>query len=227
VNVWKGVDMIVDPADSVGGTFAFIPQLFDTWERQAISELLPMGGTFVDVGSNIGAYALWAAGIVGAHGHVVAYEAEPNNYARLIDNVAVNNFKHVQAYRVGVSDKAETLRLQLNTVGNSGGHSFTRGLYAEGSVPEIDVPCERLAPLLDSARIARVDFMKLDIERFEQRVLARFFQDVPPESPIRPRHILTEMYPGDVKGPGTLWETIVSAGYRLQRQGKANALFAR
>jgi FkbM family methyltransferase len=217
--------MIVDPADAVGGTFAFVPQLFDTWERQAIAERLPEGGTFVDVGSNVGAYALWAAQIVGPRGHVLAYEAEPGNYARLIENVALNRFEHIQAYHVGVSDKTETLRLQLNMVGNSGGHSFSRGLYPEGSAPEIDVPCEGLAPLLNSAHISRVDFMKLDIERFEQRVLARFFQDVPSDSPLRPRHILTELYVGDPKGPGTLWDTIVGAGYGLRRQGKSNALF--
>src|SRR5580658_10181849 len=59
VSVWKGVDMIVDPADALGGNLAFIPHLYDTWERQAIRDLLPEGGTFVDVGANIGAYTLW------------------------------------------------------------------------------------------------------------------------------------------------------------------------
>jgi FkbM family methyltransferase len=225
VAVWEGIEMYIDPADSLGGYLAFVPQLYDAPERRAITRLLPEGGTFVDVGANIGAYSLWAARIVGPRGRVLAFEAEPVNYARLLENIALNRFNQVEGINVGVSDRPETLRLQLNQVGNAGGHSFARGAYPEGSVPEIDVQCESLAVLLDRSGVARIDFMKLDIERFEQRVLAKFFEDVPRNSPLRPRHMLTEMYPQDEKGPETLWATIVAAGYRLQWQGKSNALF--
>src|SRR5580704_12313131 len=45
VRVWEGVDMIVDPAEGIGGNLAFIPQLYDVWEREALRTRLPEGGT--------------------------------------------------------------------------------------------------------------------------------------------------------------------------------------
>jgi FkbM family methyltransferase len=219
--------MIVDPAEGIGGNLAFIPQLYDVWEREALRTRLPEGGTFVDVGANMGAYSLWAARIVGPRGRVLAYEAAPANYERLVENIALNRFSQVHAFHVGVSDKTETLKLHINPIGNSGGHSFVPGFCPEGSAAEIDVQCEPLAELLARNGLTTVDFMKLDIEGFERRVLSRFFQDVPSGSALRPRHMLAELARVDARGPGSLWETIVSAGYRPVRQGKANALFER
>jgi FkbM family methyltransferase len=226
VEVWKGIEMIIDPADGIGGNLAFIPHLFDAWEREAIRESVPSGGTFVDIGANIGSYALWAALQVGPRGRVLAYEAEPTNFAALVENIALNRFEQISARQVGVSDRSEILRLKLNPNGNCGGHSFVPGVHQD-STEEVEVQCEPLAGLLETSGVATIDFMKLDIEGFEQRVLSKFFSDVPPSSALRPKRILTEMFFGYGKQPGTLWDAIVSAGYKLERQGKTNALFVR
>jgi hypothetical protein len=128
---------------------------------------------------------------------------------------------------VGVSDKKETLHLRLNPVGNSGGHSFLAEVHAGQSPEEVEVECRPLAALLEEAVHARVDFMKLDIEGFEPRVLTRFFADVPASSVLRPQYILTELFDGGARGPGTLWDIIVSAGYEFSKRKDYNALFVR
>jgi len=220
VKVWDGIEMIVDPADTIGGNLAFIPQLCDVWERHAIEKYLPRGGVFVDVGANIGSYSLWAARQVGPHGRILAYEAEPNNFATLIQNIELNGFRQIAAFQVGVSDKEETLKLRM-CAGNSGGHSFAPDV-ASPSAAEVEVKCQPLAELV--AHVGRIDFIKLDIEGFEQRVLSRFFGDVAADSPLRPRFILTEMLHGPVTG---LSDTIRQAGYRLIRHAGYNAFFAR
>ena len=212
--------MIVDPADTVGGNLAFIPQLFDVWERNAIREHLPSGGVFVDIGANIGSYALWAARQAGQGGRVLAFEAEQNNFAALVENIALNGFRQIDAFHVGVSDKAETLRLRM-IAGNSGGHTFAPGVAGPSTV-EVEVKCEPLAALI--AHAGCIDFMKLDIEGFEQRVLAQFFDDVPANSPLRPRFILTEMLHGPIMD---LSDTIGRAGYKQVKRSGYNALFAR
>ena len=220
VKVWGNIEMIVDPADTIGGNLAFIPQLFDVWERNAIQEYLPRGGVFVDIGANIGSYALWAARQVGPGGRVLAYEAEQNNFAALVENIALNGYRQIDAFQVGVSDKAETLKLRMSD-GNTGGHSFALGAERPSPV-EVEVKCEPLERLVADA--GHIDFMKLDIEGFEQRVLTQFFDDVPAGSPLRPRFVLTEMLHGDVV---ELSNTIRSAGYGLVKRSGYNALFAR
>jgi FkbM family methyltransferase len=223
VAVWDDVEMILDPADCIGGNLAFIPQLFDRWERHVIDTYLPRGGVFVDVGANIGAHSLWAAHRVGPEGRVLAYEAEPANFASLTGNIDLNGFeKIVTAQQVGVADASTTLTLQLNLAGNSGGHSFLAP--PAGASDAIEVSCEPLAALIDKSGVARVDFMKLDIEGFELRVLSRFFDDVPSDSPLRPAAVLAEMYFGDDRDR-PLIAMLERAGYSLRGGDGLNSLF--
>ena len=68
--------MCVDFWDAIEGTLALLPQYYDSWELDQVRRHLPPSGTFVDLGANIGAYALWAAHCVGPQGKVLAVEAE-------------------------------------------------------------------------------------------------------------------------------------------------------
>jgi FkbM family methyltransferase len=223
--VWPGIRMLLDPGDAVGGNLAFIPQLYDRWERAAIRDLLPEGGTFVDVGANVGAYSLWAARVVGERGRVIAYEAEPRNYDVLKTNLELNRVKNATAFNVGVSDQAEQLTLYLNASKNSGGNTFVPGIHPPGP-GTITVPCRPLLGLLRESGAARVDFMKLDIEGFESRVLARFFAESPEDSLLRPRYVLTELSFG--RGDTDLLiPKMLEHGYHCVTHRNGNALFQR
>src|SRR5467141_5205351 len=52
----------------------------------------PVGGVFVDVGANVGTYALALARHVGAGGKVIAIEPHPVTFARLAFNCAASGF---------------------------------------------------------------------------------------------------------------------------------------
>ena len=57
---------------------------------------LPAGGVFVDVGANVGTYALALARHVGAGGKVIAIEPHPVTHARLAFNNAASGFAQVR-----------------------------------------------------------------------------------------------------------------------------------
>lgn len=159
---------------------------------------------------------------------MLAYEAEPKNFSVLMENIVINGFERIiQAQRIGVSDTTESLTLRSNNGSNSGGHSFMSEVY-DGQGTSIAVACEPLAKLVQRADIYHVDFMKLDIEGFEQKVLSQFFADVQVDSPLRPRFILTEMDFGNEKKPDRLLSsTIEQAGYKLYGYNGLNCLFLR
>jgi FkbM family methyltransferase len=226
MKVWQDIEMIIDPGDGIGGNLAFIPQLFDRWERAMIDRFLPRGGVFVDVGANIGAYSLWAAKRTGREGRVLAYEAEPDNFSALAGNITINGFEDViVAQQVGVADFSGVLDLRLNTEGNSGGHSFADEGRNEDDF-SIKVACEPLGFLIKQSGVDHVDFMKLDIEGFEKRVLSQFFIDVPSDSLLRPDVILAEVYYGDERDH-PLISMIEQAGYELSKNNGLNCLFRR
>jgi FkbM family methyltransferase len=226
IDVWDGIEMIVNPSEPLGGYLAFVPQFYDVWERAEIDALLPRGGVFVDIGANIGTYSLWAARRLGSEGRVLAYEVEPTNFSVLVENVRINGFERiVQSRQIGVSDNAESLTLHLNDR-NPGGHSLLSEIH-DRCAGSITVSCAPLAKLMREADVHRVDVMKIDIEGFEQRVLSQFFADLPPDSPLRPRAMLVEMDAADNEASRVLLATINKAGYNMQARNEFNCLFFR
>lgn len=219
------IGMYVDPCDCVGGNLFFVPQLYERWERHWLAETLPRGGIFVDVGANIGAYSLWAAGCVGDSGRVLAFEAGSDNFALFCRNVAVNGFNSViKAVRLGISDREEVLNLSLAPQGSQGTNSFS---VAHGGAVE-EVPCRSLYQVLVAEGVPHVDVLKLDIEGFEYRVLSRFFADLAVDPALTPDHILVEI----LGGPATqeqkqaLRHLILDNGYVLIKE-RENSWFRR
>jgi FkbM family methyltransferase len=67
-----------------------------------IIENLEQGATFLDVGANIGFFALLASKIVGPSGNVIAFEPAPLNYEYLKRNA--ENIKNIACYDIALHD---------------------------------------------------------------------------------------------------------------------------
>ena len=135
----------------------------------------PSGGVFVDVGANVGTYAMVLARHVGANGRVIAIEPHPVTFARLSFNNAASGFTQVNlvAAAAGPADG----ELMIETDGdNLGASHIVTGAAARDA---IRVPSWRLQRILEEAGISEVDALKIDVEGFEDRVLTGFFRDAP------------------------------------------------
>jgi FkbM family methyltransferase len=119
----------------------------------------------IDVGANIGAFAVTAARAA-ANGRVYAFEPEPDNFALLCGNVRRNGCRNVTLVQAAVTDVPGEVALSLSP-GNASGHSVRRNHGGPGLV----VPAVALVGLLDEYRIARCDFLKLDCEGAEYDIL--------------------------------------------------------
>jgi FkbM family methyltransferase len=146
----------------------------------------PVGGVFVDVGANVGTYAMVLARHVGAGGKVIAIEPHPVTHARLAFNRAASGFTQVVlvAAAAGPADG----ELMIETDGDNLGASHIVSGKASGSA--ISVPSLRLRRILDDIGADRVDALKIDVEGFEDRVLTGFFKEAPPS--LWPRAVVIE-----------------------------------
>jgi FkbM family methyltransferase len=155
-------------------------------ELEFLRAHIPAGGVFVDIGANVGTYAMVLAGHVGTRGKVIAVEPHPVAYARLSFNRAASNLEQVRlvAAAAGPSDG----ELLIETDGDNLGASHVVSTTPSSSA--IKVPSLRLERILAEAGISKVDALKIDVEGFEDRVLTGFFRDAP--QALWPRAVVIE-----------------------------------
>src|ERR1700716_1451159 len=135
----------------------------------------PAGGVFVDIGANVGTYALVLARHAGGSGKGIALEPHPVTHARLAFNRAASGFTQVTlvAAAAGPADG----ELMIETDGDNLGASHLVAGKLSGNA--LKVPSLRLQRILGDTFVSHVDALKIDVEGYEDRVLTGFFKEAP------------------------------------------------
>ncbi len=136
----------------------------DQWLLPQILPLIPEGGTVVDVGAFIGDHTIAYARKVGRAGYVMAFEPNPiaNECLRL------NLIGHpVEVHETPLSDKRQILELVPDQ--NAGASFYVAA--PEGTKMSQSIGGEISARLDDVFMMAELDFIKIDAEGFELKIL--------------------------------------------------------
>jgi FkbM family methyltransferase len=150
---------------------------FGVWEpalSRWIEERLAPGDVFVDVGANMGYYALLAASRVGPGGGVVALEPAPATLAKLRANLALNPFARVRTVPAAAGARRGPVpfyRAPWNDAESS-------TVSAPRFEPDGEVEAYPLAELLTAGELARTRVIKIDVEGGEWNVVEGLEPDI-------------------------------------------------
>jgi len=198
----------------------FTPQFFDAPEREMLMSRLREGFTFIDIGSNIGAYSLFVAAQAGRGARILAVEPQPEIFARLAFNIAQNPFGTVKAVACALADKPGELTLFIDTANR--GESSVRILNSS-TATAVKVPAMTLLALVQGEGYDRIDAIKLDVEGAEDIILEPFLRDAP--EALWPSFMIIEdsrqRWQSDLVG------LLKRNGYKLVAQTRMNLVFER
>ena len=147
---------------------------------------LPAGSVFVDIGANVGTYALALARDAGTSGTVIAVEPHPVTHARLAFNNKASGYTQTRLVAAAVSDTDGEVLIETDGDNLGASHIVTNAATADTA----KVPALRLQRSLDEAGVAKVDALKIDIEGFEDRALVPVFKEAP--QTLWPRAVVIE-----------------------------------
>lgn len=197
----------------------FTPHYFDPEDLDTLAPMIGPGFVFIDVGANVGAYALFVAARGGPTATVIAVEPHPVVRARLAFNVAASGHQGTRIVPHALSDRAGTVRLRI-LAGNIGNTTIAQGGDARFEDGGIEVETETLLGLAQRLVLPRIDAIKLDIEGHEEAVLSAFFASAP--QALWPKLLIFEN--NRERWASDLVADIAARGYEVVRTGPGNAV---
>jgi len=120
------------------------------------------GDIVFDIGAYIGDTALWFSKAVGPQGKVYAFEPEPSNFERLKANLKHNKVTNVIPLRLALSENEGEMQI-------AGGEGCSEITEAAG---DNSVMVTTVDKFVETNKLPRVDFIKMDVEGHELKVLA-------------------------------------------------------
>jgi len=181
----------------------------------------PAGGVFVDVGANVGTYAMPLARHVGANGKVIAVEPHPVMVARFAFNQAASGSGNVALIAAAAGDADGELMIETDHENYGASHVYPD---ASARSDAIRVPAMRLLRILQDRNVEQIDSLKIDVEGYEDRVLVGFFRDAPPA--LWPRAIAIEHLSRDDWVDDCLAD-MLTRGYTEAGRTRSNTLLLR
>jgi FkbM family methyltransferase len=133
-----------------------------------LERVLKPGMTVLDIGANIGYYALMELREIGPSGLLIAVEPSPSNVELLKRNLSLNGHSGVEVHNAAISDASGTRSFflsemsNLNTFHDTG----TGSLHLSGETIEVQTAT---VPEIMAGR--RVDLIRMDVEGHEVEVI--------------------------------------------------------
>lgn len=187
-------------------------KLYDRMELQALRRLLRPGAVVVDVGANIGYYSLVCSELVGAQGHVYAFEPVAQTAKRMARNIELNAPRNISLIRSACGSRCGTVSMLPVPVGNAG----KTQVAGSGELGSEVVPITTLDAFVSGSGLTQLDFIKMDIEGFEMEFIAGARDSLTRFHPT----LLMELFPSALSKYGTTPEAIIEAlqalGYHLK-----------
>jgi FkbM family methyltransferase len=137
--------------------------------------------TIVDIGANVGFFSVYAANLARG-GRVFSFEPVKANFDELMAYKKKYRLDNLMAQNIAIADAHKEVRIYVSAK-NLGGHSFFKeaiaSLEKENAEQYETVRCIPLKEVFDANNIATCDFLKIDVEGFEDSVLAGLSEPVP------------------------------------------------
>ena len=137
--------------------------------QESLSKYLRTGGVFYDVGAHIGIVSLCAAKLVGPTGTVFAFEADPENAKRIVENVQRNNLDWIEMVSRAAWHSDGCVEFQRASVHSSRNQGGVSTVSPADQSDMIRVEAIALDTFAEKHRLPTV--IKVDVEGAEAEVL--------------------------------------------------------
>ena len=180
----------------------------------------------IDVGAHIGEYTLLSSDLVGSSGKVYAFEAQPNTFSTLRENVTLNNLTNVTLNSVAVSDNTGEIEFEIHDE-----PSISSIRKPSKDTPQsqntVVVPTITLDNYCQQHNLDNVTLIKVDVEGAEKLVFqgAEHLMTLSPEqSPTWIFEYSPSAYQSFGYSANALFDLLIHHGYQIYRYSQGGTI---
>ena len=162
----------------------------DQFMGKLFKEYIQRGDVVLDIGAHTGMYSIPFARAVGDSGKVYAFEPEAQGYSAILRNAELNSLSNIEGMNMAVTDMDGMIDFFVRP------DKDTHSIFEKTSAPSplgiqerLSVRSSSVDSLLEQGLISQPDFVKIDVEGGELRVLDGMEKAAPGL-----RHILVEVH---------------------------------
>lgn len=144
--------------------------VWEPWQLNLMSRIIKPNFTCVDVGANVGINAMFA-GKLCPQGRVLAYEPFQAIFRVLKHNIEQNGLTNVLPIDKGLSDATTSLEMITDVLSVGGAHVINQR-HGGDQYATTTAHFARLDDQMREHGVNRIDFIKIDVEGHEMKVLA-------------------------------------------------------
>jgi len=148
-------------------------QIYETHEpltTHLIINEIKKGMVCLDLGSNIGYYAVIESNIIGELGKIFSVEPSPVNFPLLKLNLENQQLENFSVHNIAIGDKNEEMEFIVSEKSNwSKIKTGNEKINPEDRI--IKIPVKTLDFFVDENNIKKVDIIRMDVEGFEYNIL--------------------------------------------------------
>ena len=163
--------------------YLIISDIREAYITGTVKKELHEGDIVVDIGANIGYYALLEAKLVGDKGKVYAIEPIPECINLLKENVALNNYSNVEIHQLAIGDKNGVAAMYVGKWLN------------RSQMKELDIYKEELLGHEISTQVSTIDdflenkpypdVIRMDVEGYEYQVIKGMKRTLEKQLPLK------------------------------------------
>ena len=206
-----GVKFELDLRETIGASLYYSGS-FEPEAEATIAAVPTPGMTAVDIGANFGYHTFRIGKAVGRHGKVVAIEPTAWVYDKLQRNIALNDLANIHPLKVALGDCDQgptELRIE-----------FSFRLDGTDQSMNETVPLYTLDTVMKAHGVERVDFVKMDVDGFEGKVIRGAHETLTKYRPILFFEITPSAMRANGDDPADLIRTLTSLAYNLLTEAR-------
>ena len=177
-------EILTMPNDKGISSELLVFRVHEPLHTELLSRELKKGMVCLDIGANIGYYALLENNKVGNTGKVIAIEPSPINFKQLKKNIMLQENSNVEVHNFACGNYDGFTKFSVSEISNWSRIVGEKDFASDEILSIVDIPIKKIDSFLETVNLSTIDIIRMDVEGYECQVIEGMLNTIYKYNPL-------------------------------------------